>query len=739
MEMALSYAALGWRVFPVHSPGLGGSRCSCSSATCEHPAKHPRTNRGFKDATTDESQIRSWWRQWPDANVGIATGAATGNFVFDIDPRHGGDASLAELERVHGPLPATLEAKTGGGGRHVYLAHPGWKVGNRVNLRLGIDVRGDGGYVVAPPSVHATGGVYEWERGRGPGEVDISAAPRWLLDLISERPAQSLADRARKYCERAENVAIGGRNHAAFRLSGHLRGLVDGEGRHLSEPEILDFVRGWNGRNDPPLPDDELAACVSSSRVNGTPPADKPPRTRTRPRRTTAPFALTDIGNAERLIHRHGDSIKYCSAWGWMVYDGKRWKRDDERAVELRAKETVRAIAAEAAAADIGRQVRDQLLDHARKSESDARIRAQLARAIPEAPAFPADFDADPFLLNVQNGTIDLRTGELRAHRREDLITALAPVDFVPDARSEEFDRFIAFVSQGDEEFRAYLQRCAGYSLTGLQVEDAVFLIVGGGNNGKSTFLGALNATLGEYARTVPFEALLSREQGGGSGPRPELARCAGARVVAASEVEEGRDFNAATLKSLSGGDSVVVHEKYRDPFEMKPRFKLWLGANSAPRMRSDDRASRRRLKLMPFDREPETVDKNLRERLSMPEARAAFLAWALQGCMAWQREGLGSCAAVDAAVARYWNKRPAGDDVEAFVAECCERDPVAVTATAELHAAYLRWQAGLGRVGTSDGVFGRLLSTLGVESGRTVDVRVRHGIRLRPAWRNDG
>lgn len=278
VDIALSYAAGGWRVFPVHSPGVGDRRCSCSNPQCTNAAKHPRTPRGLKDATTDESQIRSWWQRWPSANVGIATGADSGNVVLDVDPRHGGDESLAELEREHGALPATVEVHTGGGGRHLYFVYPGHKVSNRADLRPGLDVRGDGGYVVAPPSVHASGVPYEWVAGRGPQEIEIAAAPAWLLDLLTKRTAVSTLERAQKYCARAENVATGARNDAAFRLAGHLRAIVDDEHQRLGEDQILDLMRGWNARNTPPLEEHELATCIASSGKNGTPRPDKPPR-----------------------------------------------------------------------------------------------------------------------------------------------------------------------------------------------------------------------------------------------------------------------------------------------------------------------------------------------------------------------------------------------------------------------------------------------------------------------------
>ena len=161
-DAALSYAARGWHVFPLHTWRDG--RCSCRRSACDSPAKHPRTTHGLKEASIDPPTIRAWWSRWPDANIGIATGAVSGFFALDIDPRHGGPASLEAWEREHGPLPRTLESETGGGGSHKLFLHPGFPVKNRTNFAPGIDVRGDGGYIDAPPSLHCSGGRYRWMR-----------------------------------------------------------------------------------------------------------------------------------------------------------------------------------------------------------------------------------------------------------------------------------------------------------------------------------------------------------------------------------------------------------------------------------------------------------------------------------------------------------------------------------------------------------------------------------------------
>lgn len=161
LSAALDYARRGWAVLPLHSAGPGG--CSCRRRKCASAGKHPRTRRGVKNATTDEETIRLWWYRWPNANVGIATGKKSGLVVLDVDPRHGGDESLRELFSGRGTIPKTPTVKTGGGGLHLYFEHPGERVKGRVGVMPGLDVRADGNYVVAPPSLHVCGEVYSWD------------------------------------------------------------------------------------------------------------------------------------------------------------------------------------------------------------------------------------------------------------------------------------------------------------------------------------------------------------------------------------------------------------------------------------------------------------------------------------------------------------------------------------------------------------------------------------------------
>ena len=247
---------MNWPVFPVHS--MTSRRCTCGKADCASPTKHPRIKDWQKVATTHEGTITNWWSRWPTANIGIVTGAPSGLIVIDVDPRHGGNVSIENLEADHGKLPDTIEAITGSGGRHLLYRHQGGIVRNNANGKLGsgVDVRGDGGYIVASPSLHALGNRYHWELSSQPGDVPLADPPPWLLELIRERSADANASVAAPVDDR---IGKGKRNDTLASLAGTLRR------RGLDEQKILGTLREVNNRRcDSPLSDDEVTAIARS-------------------------------------------------------------------------------------------------------------------------------------------------------------------------------------------------------------------------------------------------------------------------------------------------------------------------------------------------------------------------------------------------------------------------------------------------------------------------------------------
>jgi hypothetical protein len=256
LAAAVQYAGRGWPVLPVQWVMTSGV-CSCQRADCAGPGKHPLTAHGVNDATTDLEVIQRWW---PKANVGIATGAVSGLVVVDIDPRHGGDGTLDHLLEEHGRLPDTVEVLTGGGGRHLYFAHPGGRVLSKT-IAPGVDVKGDGGYVVAPPSVHASGRRYEWEASSLPGMVPVASLPRWLADLVAEKPGDGLGfgSDGPKRSHTLAGVSEGQRGDAVFKLAARCRRL----GNTFDEALVLAIAKAQACA--PPYPERLTAKAVASA------------------------------------------------------------------------------------------------------------------------------------------------------------------------------------------------------------------------------------------------------------------------------------------------------------------------------------------------------------------------------------------------------------------------------------------------------------------------------------------
>lgn len=402
-------------------------------------------------------------------------------------------------------------------------------------------------------------------------------------------------------------------------------------------------------------------------------------------------FNLTDVGNAKRLVKLFGDRIRYCHPQrAWYVWTGARWEQDALGAVMEMAKEAARRLYG-AAWHIADHEAREKTIRWALRSEGVERLRAALvaAQSEPGIPIQPSDFDRDLFLLNCANGTVDLRTGELRPHSKEDYCSRLAPVEYDPGARSELWGRFLSEACGGDQGLIDFLQRAIGYSLTGDTSEEVLFLVLGPGGSGKTTLVEAVKSALGDYGKTADFETFLARE--GRGGVRDDVAELAGRRFVVGVEVERGRRLAEGLVKLLTGGDSIRARFLYQEAFEFRPQFKLWLCANDPPHVRHGDSAMWRRILRIPFERvvPPEKRDPSVKARLKDPkESGPAILAWAVEGCLRWQREGLGVPGVVRSATDEL---RREMDPLRDFLVDRCMLAPHAWTATAKLREAYER------------------------------------------------
>jgi len=364
---------------------------------------------------------------------------------------------------------------------------------------------------------------------------------------------------------------------------------------------------------------------------------------------------LTDLGNTRRFGALHGRDIRYCHPERtWYVWDGRRWQRDETAEIERLGKEVPAAIYQEAAAASSER--REALAKWALRSESRDRLRAMLdlAASEPGIPVRPEDFDCEPDVLNVLNGTLELRTQQLRPHRREDLLTKLAPVEWNPEARSELWESTL-YRALPDVDVRRFCQKGAGATALGTSSADIVILIHGLTRAMKGTIQGGIAATMGDYAATAALDDFAERDRAGGA--RPEIVKLRGVRMVSVYETSRRLRLSASLIKTLSGSDPITARDLYARPITYLPQFVLWISTNHRPHVPEDDDALWERLREIPFVVQiPEGErDPRVRAELSDPKASgAAILAWIVEGCRLFLEEGLLAPEVVRSATSDY-------------------------------------------------------------------------------------
>ncbi len=412
----------------------------------------------------------------------------------------------------------------------------------------------------------------------------------------------------------------------------------------------------------------------------------------------------TEDALALAFTRRYHRDWRYVAAWGrWLVWDGNRWRTEDT----LAATDLIRSVCRHAAVRADSPKVAAKLA-----SSSTVGGVERLARADRRHAATTEEWDADPWLLNTPGGVVDLKTGRQRPHDRADRMTKITTA--TPGGDCPTWRRFLGEVTGGDVELQTYLQRMVGYALTGSTQEHALFFLYGTGANGKSVFVNTLATILGDYATNAPMDTFMETR----TDRHPtDMAGLRGARFVASIETEQGRRWAESKLKNLTGGDKISARFMRQDFFEFFPQFKLFVAGNHKPAIRNIDEAMKRRLHLIPFTITvpPERRDKHLQQKLLAE--RDGILAWAVQGCLDWQRLGrLDPPQRVVEATEEYFE---AEDALGRWLDERCVREPNAKSLTAELFNDWKQWAEAAGEFVGSQRRFSDLLITRGLEKWR--------------------
>jgi putative DNA primase/helicase len=422
-------------------------------------------------------------------------------------------------------------------------------------------------------------------------------------------------------------------------------------------------------------------------------------------------YPRTDLGNGELFAELHGDSLRYDHARGrWLTWAGHLWAPDVDGEVLRLAKRTARERYTRAAA--IG-DLKERELEArwAISSESRHRLEATLALARAERPIADTGtrWDTEPDLLGCPNGVLDLREGRLRPGRQTDRLTMSTAVPFDPDAKAPRFEKFLLEVFSDDADLVDFVQRALGYTATAHTVEQAFFLCLGSGANGKTEFLKAVRRPLGDYGYNASFATF---EQAARPSIPNDVAALAGRRLVTASETNEGARLNEARVKALTGGDPLTARFLNAEFFTFTPALKLWLAVNHRPRVTDDSHGFWRRVRLVPFLRQFRGAEQDRELEATLRAEAPGILAWIVRGCLAWRERGLAAPASVLAATEEY---RVDSDPLADFLAErCVTGDSSYSVPAAAFYRAYGTWcdHRGLGASDRLTGTaFGRRMA----------------------------
>lgn len=653
----------GWKVFPADS------------------GKHPLV-KWTEQATNDWEQVESWLDEFPGCSWGMPTNEI---FVVDLDVKTENNG-IENFQALPGYTKAnTLTVRTKSGGLHLYFQQPEQLLRNSTSkIAPGIDTRGDGGFVIIPPS-----DGYKFLN--VPSIEKIKPLPEWLAKLIVKKPVEVAEPIAKgKIALPSREKKNGTRNTEMFKIACKAF-------ETMPRGEAISFIIGENILHcDPPLDETELQTIAESAEKTVHEKAGSWSKKETPSKHDLFlnRVRTTELGNADLFVEQNIGKVLYNRSFGFLVWDGEKWVKDSELRVMALAQQTVRDIYRQAADA-VDTALAKELADWATESLSRQKISAMIDLAKPHLFSEIDDFDAYPTYLNVKNGVVDLENGELLPHNPNFRLTQVANASYEPGADCPNWKAMLEMVFEGNKNKIKYLQKIIGYSASGKTDAKCLFFLYGkSGDNGKSTIIETLFRLFGSYAYKTDISAILNRNQGGVT---PHLANFPGKRLIVTSEIDHGRKWNIGVVKDITGQDTLSVNPKHMKAFTFQPTHKLWIYGNAKPDVEDGgDAAFWERMKLLEFGyRIPAEKQIPMSRLFEIFEAEfSGILNWIVEGYQAYMADPLlnNDPEEITAAVQEYMAET---NIYSQFISEECDvSNPDAKTPKDELYNLFLAWKA---------------------------------------------
>lgn len=675
-----------------------------SVVPCILPGKYPATSwLNYQGEIANHEQVEKWYTQNPTWGCGVVCGEVSGGLeVIDLDGGAFADQFVATVNKNKPGLidKLVIEQSPSGGRHYAYrcaeiegnsvLAKtlkelPGHKHGAD-GLTTLIETRGQGGYIVTYPtrgymllqgdwlnvqSITVEERLVLWSCAALFDESDKATptpqAARPEVKIDTPRDSSEFRDLMLRHGWTLSKTV---KDHEEWRRPGKETGSS-------ATWNYLDDSLYVFSSNAAPLENNHRYTLMQLKQLlepENVPQKDRP---------ITEKCYLTDMGNGRRFALRFSDQFKYNKAWGWLYWNGSKWERNVDAQVMNAARYTAMALFNEVMSSnpDDVKAIGKWAINSQSRSRLDAMI--YLAGSEKEINVAPELFDVDPFILNCKNGIVDLRSGKFSSHHSARLLSKETNATYDPAATCPRWIEFLERIMDGNDNLIQFLRRAVGYSLTGSTNEQCFFLNYGTGANGKSVFLETMRGLLNDYSSAAEFSTFLATQN---DTIRNDIASLAGARFVSSSESGADKRLSESIIKALTGGDTIAARFLFKEYFEFKPQFKVWMATNHKPIIRDTDQAIWRRVRLIPFNVTIPESERNPNLTAELREEFSGILNWSIEGCMEWQQNGLGAPAEVIEATNTY---RAEQDTFNAFITLNCVVNESAAYSAGKLHKLY--------------------------------------------------